>query len=499
MTYTKAIVVTGLAVWWLLLLIVPAQAISISSCEYWVAPGPVGNDANPGTSDQPWATLEHAGKTVQDDHCTVWFEPGIYLGGSRLNRQFKTITTFRSQVPYQARLINSGAVVSISGGTNITLEGFDIQHQGPGATPLVVAIDRSEQSWSENITLRNNIIHDSYNDDLLKIYDGCKQVLVEGNLFYNQGNSEEHMDVNSVLDVTIQNNIFFNSFESSGRENQDLTKQYIVIKDSNGEEDGLVGSKHIYVQRNVFLNWEGQDKETFVQVGLDGKPYFEAEDVYIRNNLLIGNSTHQIGSAFGVRGAKDVYFLNNTVVGDLPSLSFAFRVTISDLNPRNQNIYFVNNIWSDPTGTMGADLRGSENEFSDGHSADTENLFLFNNLYWNGGLKIPGGDLVSPILADTKRVVGNPLIETNQEDIVLPIWTGDEFLSGEISIHDEFMRLVNQYGRIGSFSPAVGSGNPFFAPSDDILGLPRVYKPDIGAYQNNDWFIHWLNMMDELR
>ena len=50
---------------------------------------------------------------------------------------------------------------------------------------------------------------------------------------------ERPFDVNSVIDVTIQNNIFFNSFESSGRQNQDLTKQYIVIKDSNGEDDGL--------------------------------------------------------------------------------------------------------------------------------------------------------------------------------------------------------------------------------------------------------------------
>ena len=74
----------------------------------------------------------------------------------------------------------------------------------------MIAIDSSSRGWAENIVLRNNIIHDSYNNDLLKIYNGCKDVLIENNIFYNQGDSEEHIDVNSVVDVTIQGNIFFN-------------------------------------------------------------------------------------------------------------------------------------------------------------------------------------------------------------------------------------------------------------------------------------------------
>ena len=53
-------------------------------CEFWVAPSPVGDDANPGTIDQPWATLDYAGDHVEDNFCTVWFYPGLYWGGSRL-------------------------------------------------------------------------------------------------------------------------------------------------------------------------------------------------------------------------------------------------------------------------------------------------------------------------------------------------------------------------------------------------------------------------------
>lgn len=470
----------------------PLQASGNTICEYWVAPEPAGNDANPGTSVQPWATLEHASAAVQDGGCTVWFNPGIYEGENRLNRRFETTTTFKSLTPYKAILKNNGAVVLISGGRNIILEGFDIQHLSINSTPLVVAIDQSDNGWSENITLRNNIIHDSYNDDLLKIYNGCKNILIEKNLFFNQGDSGEQIDVNSVMDVVIQKNIFFNSFESSGRQNTKLSKQYIVIKDSNGTDDGLVGSKNIIVQKNIFLNWQGQEKETIIQVGLDGKPYHEADGVFIQNNLLIGNSDQQIGSVFGVRGAKDVFVLNNTVVGDFPALSFAFRVTIEDQNPINENIYFINNIWSDPTGTMGEDLEGSGNEFSDGDIIETKKLVLLNNLYWNGGYEIPEGDLVSPLVDDDKRVIGDPILETDHKNIVLPVWTGTEFLSGELSIQAEFVRLVNLYAKIDSDSPAAGRADSTFAPKDDILNNFRFGQPDLGSYQYVDWLLIWL-------
>ena len=475
------------------------QARGKTRCEFWVAPSPRGDDANPGTIDKPWATLEYAADNVDDNHCIVWFSSGIYEGSNRLNRRFETPTVFRSIVQYRAILESPGGVVLISGGKNIILEGFNIRHSGPGAKPLVVAIDQSRRGWAEKITLRNNIIHDSYNNDLLKIYNGCIDILIENNLFYNQGDSEEQIDVNSVFNVTIQNNIFLNNFESSGRENKNLSKQYIVIKDSNGPEDGLVGSRRVYVRGNVFLNWQGQEKETIIQVGLDGKPYFEAQDVHIENNLIIGNSEHQAGAAFGVRGAKDVFFINNTVVGDLPSLAYAFRITISGENPRNENIYFVNNIWSDPTGTMGADLEGGGNEFSDGNLRDSENIFVSNNLYWNGGFEIPEGELGSPQKVDEKFLIQNPLLDMNYEDLILPFWNGDQFLSGRESIREEYYRLVAQYGALPQNSPAVDLADLAFAPGNDILAHPRGMFADLGAFEYVDETIQFVKKLEEVR
>jgi len=329
---------------------------------------------------------------------------------------------------------------------------------------------------THHITLRNNIIHDSFNNDLLKILDGPRSVVVRGNVFYNQGDGEEHIDANSVTNVTIVGNIFFNDFSRSGRENTRTTKHYIVVKDSNEDLDGMLGSRHVTIGRNIFLNWEGVDFDAFIAIGLDGKPYYEARDVQVENNLMIGNVNDDMDSALHIFGARDVDFVNNTVVGDLPTRAYAFRIDVKDDNPRNRDIRFSNNIWCDPTGTM--------DEFSDGEPSGTTGLSLNNNLYWNDGERIPGGDLVSPRRDDDRHVFSDPRLNADQSGIELPFWTGSEFLSGNATIRAEFVRLVEAYGLIPAGSPAVGRAIDSLAPGVDILGRKRDGDPDLGAFES---------------
>ena len=468
-----------------LLTYVPYAQTTPISCEYWVAPPPAGNNVYPGTFDQPWATLDYASARVLAlgcDSCTVWFKDGIYIGQQDLNERFLTPTTFKAIHPYKAIMQSGGLVLNLSGTKNMIFDGFEFRHPGPGVGELVVYVSHKGAFWSEYVTFRNNIFHDSYNNDLLKIYDGARFITFEGNVFYNQGAFEQHMDINSVTDITIQDNIFFNDYPGSGRSNINQTKSFIVIKDSNDNTDGLEGSERITIRRNIFLNWEG-GRESFIQAGIDGKPFYEAKDVRVENNLMIGNALNDMSAAFGVAGAKNVTFINNTVVGDLPSYAYACNVSIKDLNPINQDIFFYNNIWSDPTGTMGANLYGVTNEFSDGNPAQTNNLILDNNLYWNGGAVIPPGDLVSPLIDDARRVVADPFLQTDQSNIIFPRWTGSAFLSGNLTIRQEFVRLVGLYGQTPPGSPAIGKADLTLAPAEDILGRPRDATPDMGAFE----------------
>ena len=470
----------------LLLLVSLAGALAPSwahgQCAYYVST--TGSDSNPGTAGQPWATLDHASARVLalgGSNCTVFFADGVYTGGHSLYERFATPTTFRATNPYRAVLQNNSRALSIFGGRNMVFEGFEFRHTGAGAAALVVQVQQDGTNWAENVVFRNNVFHDSWNNDVLKINNGARFVTVEGNVFYNQTGSDEHMDVNSVTDVVIQDNIFFNDFAGSGRTNNNDTSAFIVIKDSNGNDDGLEGDERITVRRNVFLNWEGGSGSNFVLIGEDGMPYHEAEDVLVENNLMVGNAPHLMRAAFGVKGGRNIRFRNNTVVGNLPSLAYAFRLNQEGSNPPNENVSFHNNVWSDPSGTMGAE-GGGGNDFSDGGAAETMNLVLDRNLYWNGAAAIPAGDQVNPLVTDTRRIVANPQLNTNQAAIVLPRWNGTSFLSGSTTIRQEFVRLVNLYGSIPAGSPGHNQADAALAPADDILGNPRT-APDMGAFE----------------
>lgn len=448
-----------------------------------------GSDAQGDGSDaSPWATITHALDSVPDQSL-VLVKPGTYTGRIRLRGTFGQGVTVAAQIPYQARLRNDATVVTCYYGKGIALEGFDIAHSGPGAGALVVQIQdlAGGDDAVSDITIRNNILHDSFNNDILKINNGATRITVEGNMFYNQSGSDEHIDINSVARVTVQDNVFFNDFEGSGRVDANDTGSTIVIKDSNGDSDAFVGSRDITVRRNVFLNWQGSTGSNFVLVGEDGNPYFEGRDVLVENNLMLGNSVHVMRAPFGVKGGKDILFRHNTIAGDLPSMAYAMRLNTEGSNPANENIRFFNNIWSDPSGTMGATAAGGATDFSDTPVDETLSYTLDSNLYWNGGLPIPedAEERINPS-DDARRRIADPRLG-GQNDLVLPRWdeAGGRFADGSATVRQAFKRLVGRYGRPAHGSPAVDAAAPEQAAAEDILGKPRPRGagPDIGAVE----------------
>jgi hypothetical protein len=450
-----------------------------------------GSDASGnGSQGNPWATITHALDNASDG-AMILVGPGTYNGRVRLRGEFANGVTVRAEPLYQARLRNNAVVVTSYYGQGITLEGFDIAHSGPGAGGLVVQIQdlRGEPGgldFVQRITIRNNILHDSYNNDILKINNGAANILVEGNVFYNQQGSDEHIDVNSVQDVTIQDNIFFNDFAGSGRVNNNDTSGYIVIKDSNGNDDTNLGSEDIIVRRNVFLNWEGSTGSNFVLCGEDGNNYYEAVRVTIENNLFLGNSANVMRAPFGVKGCSDIFFINNTITGDLPSLAYAMRLNQEGANLPNNNIVMANNIWSDPTGTMGSSGSGS-NDFSDTPIGETASFTLDSNCYWNGGAAIPmdENELVN-VDDDINALIVDPELPL-LNGVVMPRWDPqtNQFGGGFATIRQAFVNLVQNYGTPAPTSMVQDAGRADLGPMDDILGEPRDLMPDLGAVEIN--------------
>lgn len=453
---------------------------------YYVAV--TGNDTSgDGSALKPWASITHA-LTEVPDGAIISVAPGVYQGRVETKRHFEDGVTVRSYIPYMAQLRNDGQVISIFSGSGITFQGFDIAHSGEGASRYVIQIQDSEGLGlsGRDIVLRDNVIHDSYNNDLLKINNGASYITVEGNLFFNMGGPEtdSHIDVNSVANIVIQDNIFMNDYAASGRANTNATGHFIVIKDSNEDDDAFLGSRDVTVRRNIFLNWEGDPGNSFIGLG-DGTivPYYQASGIMIENNLMIGNSGNKIHSALKITSGADITFRNNTVVGDMPANTYAFRLDAAG-SMLNQDIRFFNNIWSDPTGTMGSEGPGDNNDFSDTPEAVISSFEIRNNLYWNGGEPVPfnQSDMINYTI-DQRAMIQDPKL-ADSASLVFPLWSsqaqqfGDQFTS----IKDVFYSLAFEYGAPADGSPVIDKADPDQAPEDDLLGRKRS-SPDLGAVE----------------
>lgn len=453
---------------------------------FYVATG--GSNGDTGGSGDPWATIDHALANVPDG-ALILVRAGMYEGRVRLDEQFASGVTVRSEMPYMAQLrYDQGAALICYTCQNVTVEGFDIAHTGDNTGALVIQIqdllgsvagsDGGTDAVVSGVTLRNNIIHDSTNNDLLKVNNGAEDVLIEGNMFFNQSGSDEHIDVNSVRNVTVRGNIFFNTTP------QTSTSSYVVIKDSNADDDTVLGSQNITVDRNIFLNWQGSSGQSFVRVGEDGTANYEAIGVLVENNLFIGNSDTRMRAAFTVMGSSDVTFRNNTVTGDLSSLSYAARLFAFGSNQPNDNIRLYNNIWSDPTGTMGTEQNAGADVF-EAPASENQTLELSHNLYFNGGNAIPTDAGQALNLADDSFAsIGDPALP-DPSTVTIPVWNGMTFADGSSSILEVFTTLA-MFAQPGN-SLGVDTADPFNAPAFDLLGRRRVdLAPDRGALEEPD-------------
>jgi hypothetical protein len=437
---------------------------------YYVSPD--GSNVNDGSAESPWRTIDYAASQLVPEGGTVVVADGTYTQDIFINDAYENSLHFVAEHPYRAKIQSdrtNGVIELFTLADNVIFEGFEIT-RGSSEKDFAIYIHGS------NITFRNNIIHDVRANDLIKI-GGRDQhnVIIEGNMFYNQGPGDEHIDVNTNSNqIFIQDNIFFSDFASSGRS---LLESYsfIVIKDSGEAQN----TRYIHVRRNVFLNWEGNHKD-FILVGEDGKPTFEARDVTIENNLMIGNSPHEMQAPIGVRGSKDITVRANTIVGDLPALNYGIVSYIVGDNPPNENVRIHNNIWSDPTGTMGVN-------FSCCGASQTKSYSFDNNLFFNGGEPFPISKYpFVEIEDDAHRVEGDPKLGDQGDGIILPRWNGNGFNGGYLTIREAFEDLVARYGAPGPGSAVIDAADPLHTPVDDILGRRRSDiddTPDIGAYE----------------
>jgi MYXO-CTERM domain-containing protein len=202
-------------------------------------------------------------------------------------------------------------------------------------------------------------------------------------------------------------------------------------------------------------------------------------DALVENNLFIGNSPAQQAAPMQFKGVQGVEVRANTVVGDFVAGAFGFRIGTEQDNLPITDIVVRQNVFDDPTGTMADRLFNIYGDY------DLGTFVLDHNLYWNEGNALPSGGALTPA-DDSNAVEADPGLPDDQVDIVLPRWDLEQgvFESGEATVRDEFLRLVETYGALADGSAAIAAADPAHMPTVDIRGYPRDAQPDLGAYEH---------------
>jgi hypothetical protein len=418
---------------------------------YVASPADGGDDANPGTEAQPWATLQHAADTVQPGE-GVCVLPGDYVGfmlqtsglpgepivfaaqpGVRIVDSIKNALPSHDGTFDGINLENWSGPPSIS---YVTVEGFTINGDDFPVRPRTgIRAVGSDTSFAHHITLLNNTC---LNCQKWGILDGhVDDALYEGNEC--AGSVEEHgiYHSNSGDRATIRRNVLHGNNACGLHMNGDLS--------AGG--DGIIS------------------------------------DCTIEKNIVYGNAPNTPGgSAINCDGVQDSFFRNNLLFDNHASgISF---YQIDAAAPASGNLVTNNTIY------MASNARWAMNIQNGSFGATLRNNILLNANAGRGSIDIsadslPGFTSDFNITADRFSLDGN--------FVTLAEWQAQTFqdassataTAGEL-FYDPAGILVEDY-LLKPGSPARDAGGVQNAPVVDLRGAPRP-RPvggdfDIGCFE----------------
>ena len=488
--------------------------------------------AQGGTETNPWKTINYAIRNVPKDAlCTIIVKDGIYNGTTLQGNSyhFEYPCMIKAETPYKAKFKGNNRVFSIYDASNITFSGLEIYGEGVDTVPVkgneyIIHISNNS---TRNITFENCIIHDCYNNDMVKINVRPKNITFSNCVFYNQcpRGGDQFFDIIGASNVVIEKSIFFNHYESSERggtfpsnknipANEFLTRSqgFILVKNMSERNRGV----DVSIRKNIFFNWTGKPDACFIILGEGVSSeetsfvHYQAENIEIENNLFLYNpynGTDTVGKR-GMLLAQSVRNLKvraNTVLGTRPGMLYSTRgfmlythrsaIDKGELPASGweftNNIFCDNQSWTGDNRPILSFVSSSSPPFEDDGTgkAVAGSYLLLNNLYWAGGVNGDwvcrgGGDNTKLIVAEDKqRIENNPLLPADfSGGITVPVLTPqNSFISGNASIREEFVRLVLEYAVPQFGGAGIGKADYNYMPKDDILDNTRSKSPSVGC------------------
>lgn len=168
---------------------------------------------------RPWKTLAFATRQIADDGSTIALLDGLYDESQSVGRQFSKPCTIRAENPYRVRLRSPAGrnrLLTCYGAANVVFRGLEMSGSGGRQGEYLVHVGTAK---THHVLFEDCIIHDGYNNDLVKVNDFARHIVFRNCVFFNQPDHEgdQHLDINTVTDVTIEGCILFNDYAGSGR------------------------------------------------------------------------------------------------------------------------------------------------------------------------------------------------------------------------------------------------------------------------------------------
>jgi parallel beta-helix repeat protein len=252
---------------------------------YFVSPA--GSDANPGTTGQPWFTLQHAANAVTAGD-TVTVRAGTYTGFNLTTDGTPSARiTFLAEanVTINQPLGANSSGINVEGADHVTVDGFRV------AGMPAVGIRSVNNTGA---TIRNNVLE---NNGSFGVYAGWSEgVVIENNTASNSPGHGIHITSSADNPVVRGNRVT----------NNHISGIYLNGNLAAGSGDGLITGA--VIEGNTI---SGNGAGGGASIALDG-----VQNSAVRNNLVVdarawGIQFYGIG---GAAGAKNNTVVNNTVV-----------------------------------------------------------------------------------------------------------------------------------------------------------------------------------------
>jgi parallel beta-helix repeat protein len=247
---------------------------------------PTGRDTNSGaTTGDPFGSIAHAAQVALSDYSIV-VQPGSYRGEVTTAETGQTPKRLRflavGHVLVDVRGINGAAGFSFSNSDGTLIDGFEII----GAADAGIAVKSSNGDGSDNVVIRNCIIHGNPGDGI-RIQDS-DEVSIFNNLIYQ----------NTGIGVRIGGGV-------SGSNNAEIINNTIYGNGSRGIEIGTsrAASPSALVLNNI-VQFNNQDSAAGDNIKVETSP--PSYVGYVGDNNIVFPGVYVPSGLIGIRGPNDI-------------------------------------------------------------------------------------------------------------------------------------------------------------------------------------------------